>query len=181
MNLFSHNQFYVQFKAPNADELTSYISSKNEEYVQFPWADACELKTISCPWQEIGELIKPSIVLFSRELGKPFEYGYSNGWINCYERGSFQETHDHISGIASDFASVFFPQEQEDDFANFYFYDRYNSLTPKWREYFNFRCSFAPVVSPGDIIFFPSNVLHGVTLHRSDKIRKTFSCNYTFE
>ena len=147
--------------------------------VQFPWADACELKTISCPWQEIGELIEPSVEMFSKELGKPFRYGYGNGWINCYERGSFQEIHCHQE---SDFVSVFFPQEQEDGFAEFYFYDRYgNSLSPKWKEVFDCETTWAPDISPGDIVFFPGNVLHGVSVHRSDKIRKTFSCNYKFE
>ena len=178
-NLFSHNQFYIQFKAPNADELTSYVMSKEEEYTEFPWAETCKLKTISCPWQEIEELMKPSIEVFAQHLGKTFSYGFDDAWISCYENGSFQETHDHLEW---DFSSVFFPQQQEADFGRFYFYDRYyNSLTSKWRQLFNTFSSWVPNHEPGDIIFFPSTILHGVTVHRSDKIRKTFSCNYYFD
>ena len=178
-NLFTHNQFYIQFKAPNADELISYVMNKEEEYIEMPWAKECKLKTITCPWQEIGELIHPSVDLFSQHLGKSFNYHYEEGWINCYERDFFQEIHDHAD--YADFASVFFPQDQENDFGKFYFFDRHNnSLNTKWKQIFDITPSWEPYVSAGDIIFFPGNVLHGVTLHRSDKIRKSFSCNFKF-
>ena len=178
VDLFTFNQFFVQFKAPNADELTSYVLNKSEEYIEFSWAAGCQLKTISCSAQEIGKLIEPSVDLFSERLGKPFRFNLSNPWINCYERGSYQDIHDHIE---SDFSSVFFPQEQEDDFGKFYFYDRYgNSLSPKWKKLFGLYDRWTPNISPGDIIFFPSNVLHGVSIHKSEKTRKSFSCNYSF-
>ena len=177
-NLFTHNQFYIQFKAPNSDELISYVMDKGEEYCEMSWAKECNLKTITCPWQEIGELIHPSVHLFSQHLGKPFDYQYDDGWINCYERGFYQEIHGHAE---YDFVSVFFPQNQEDGFSKLYFYDRYgNSLNPSWEQIFNLSPSWEPHVSAGDIIFFPGSVLHGVTLHKSDKIRKSFSCNYKF-
>jgi hypothetical protein len=180
-NLFSFNQFYIQFKAPNADELISYVMNKEEEYIEMPWAKKCKLKTIDCPCQEIKELIEPSINLFGDTLGKPFRYQYGDGWINCYERDFFQEIHDHADH--ADFSSVFFPQDQEDNFGKFYFFDRHNnSLNAKWKQIFDTLTPlWEPYVSAGDIIFFPSNVLHAVSLHRSDKVRKTLSFNYQFQ
>ena len=134
-NLFTLNQFYIQFKAPNADELISYVMNKEEKYIEMPWAKECKLKTIGCPWQEIGELIEPSVHLFGKHLGKPFGYEYDDGWISCYERDFYQEIHGHPD---YDFASIFFPQDQEDEFSKLYFYDRYNnSLNPGWKQVFN--------------------------------------------
>lgn len=177
IDLFAHNQFYVQFRAPNADELTSYVLNKTENYSQKEWTKGCQVKTIDCHWEECEQLLVPSIKQFGETLGVPFECSFNNPWINCYERGSYQEVHDHIE---NDFASVFFP-EVEKDFGIFYFRDRYsNSLKPKWRELFGLTEEAIPYISPGDIIFFPSTVLHGVKVHRSDKTRKTLSCNYTF-
>ena len=175
--LFTHNQFYIQFKAPNADELTDYVLNKAEDYVKFDWAKGCQVNTIDCPWQENQDLITPSANKFGEMLQGTFSYSFSSPWINCYERGSYQEVHDHIE---SDFASVFFP-EVGDDFGRFYFRDRFNnSLTQKWRNLFDIGCEWYPDISPGDVIFFPGNVLHGVTVHKSEKTRKTLSVNYTF-
>ena len=177
--LFFQNQFYAQFRAPNADELTSYVLNKTENYSHYEWAEACVLKTITCPHQEVKELLSPSLKLFSEKLCNSFDCYHGDPWISCYENGSYQEIHDHD---AHDFVSVFFPQEQEDDFGRFYFYDRYgNTLNKKWKNILNVDSSFSPIISPGDIIFFHSTILHGVTTHRSKKIRKTLSCNYNFD
>ena len=35
-----------------------------------------------------------------------------------------------------------------------------------------------PTVNKGDIIFFSSHLLHGVTCHENDEIRKTLSVNF---
>ena len=175
--LFSFNQFFVQFQAPNADELTSYVMNKSENYTDFDWAQSCQVQTINCPWEETDQLIGLSVQKFSDSLRTSFSYIFHDPWINCYERGSYQEIHSH-QGL--DFVSVFFPQEQEDGFGQFYFYDRNsNFLTQNWQKVFNFSEVWIPNISSGDIIFFPSTVLHGVKPHQSDKIRKTLSCNFT--
>jgi len=177
-DLFPYNQFFAHFRAPNADELTSYVMNKTEDYTQFDWTRGCQVKTIACLSQETDELIKPSVQVFAELLGTSFAYTFHDPWINCYERGSYQEIHDHIE---VDFASVFFPI-QDDDFGQFFFYDRYNnSLKPQWKKIFNLKTTWTPRISAGDIIFFPSTILHGVDVHRSEKTRKTFSCNYSFE
>ena len=177
-DLFPYNQWCSVFPAPNAKELTEYVLNKTEDYTQFDWAKGCQVKTIHCPWQETFELLEPSVNQFGENLGKSFGYKFHDPWINCYEKGSYQEVHDHIE---VDFASVFFPHIEE-DFGEFFFFDRYNnSLKPGWRKYFDFKSTWVPQVRPGDIIFFPSTILHGVNVHKSDKTRKTLSCNYSFE
>ena len=35
-------------------------------------------------------------------------------------------------------------------------------------------------IKEGDMIVFPANMLHGVTMHNSDIVRKTFSFNLNF-
>ena len=174
--LFFHNQFYAQFRAPNADELTSYVLNKTENYSHYEWAEACVLKTITCPHQEVKELLSPSIRLFGEKLRNSFDCYHGDPWISCYENGSYQEIHDHD---AHDFVSVFFPQEQEDDFGKFYFYDRNHiQVSNTWKDLIKFSERWIPDVKPGDIMFFPGHILHAVSPHNSDVVRKSFSANF---
>ena len=72
---------------------------------------------------------------------------------------------------------MFFANDGE-NFSKLFFSDR-NSC--------NFSCKYEELISytnthdldykKGDIIFFPSHLLHGVTSHESDVIRKTMSAN----
>ena len=48
-------------------------------------------------------------------------------------------------------------------------------VKPKMESFFNFSTVWTPDISPGDIIFFPSSVFHGVKTHQSEKTRKTLS------
>ena len=172
--LFPHNHFFVIFKAPNAEELIEYVSQKEEIFETQDWQFDCKLKTINCDWDEFLPLLAPSVQEFANHLGKPFEYKMYDPWINYYAKGFFQETHDHRY---VDFASVFFPNAGE-NFGKFYFKNRDStSLSPNWCIY-DFPDVFYPDIEAGDIMFFPANELHGVSVHNSDVIRKTLSCNY---
>jgi len=176
--IFDHNCFFVQFKVPNCEELKKFVLNKEETYTEFTWAEDCDVKTISCSWQETIDLLKPSLYEFCKSIGKGFKYDIHDPWINCYKKNGFQETHDHVK---CDLSCVFFPEIQE-NFGKFYFYDRYgNSLGPAWSKLINPDTTWYPDIQSGDIIFFPSAILHGVTPHKSDKMRKTFSCNFSFD
>ena len=176
--IFDHNCFFVKFKAPNQEELTNFVLNKEEVYYSFDWAKHCGVNTISCTWQETMELFRPSVNEFANHIGKTFNWTIYNPWINCYERNGFQEIHDHIK---FDFSCVFFP-EVEEKFGKFYFYDRYgNSLGSAWSKLMNPVTMWYPEIQSGDIIFFPSTILHGVSPHKSDKVRKTLSCNFDFD
>ena len=176
--IFIENSFFVKFKAPNCEELTNFVLNKEEVYHSFDWAEDCEVKTILCTWQETVELFKPSVHEFANHIKKTFNWIIYPPWINSYEKGGFQEIHDHAK---FDFSCVFFP-EIEEKFGKFYFQDRYgNSLGPAWERLFNPATRLYPDIQSGDIIFFPSAMLHGVSPHKSDKIRKTFACNFDFD
>ena len=60
------------------------------------------------------------------------------------------------------------------DFAGFYFANRMMGLTPTK---YVVDTSFVPDMEPGDVLFFPSYVLHGVSPHNSDIIRASISFN----
>ena len=176
--IFDENSFFVQFKAPNCEELKKFVLNKEETYTKFTWAEDCDVKTISCKWEETLELLRPSIDKFSESIGKSFKWRIYPPWINSYEKGGFQEIHDHVK---FDFSCVFFP-EIEEEFGKFYFYDRHgNSLGPAWSKLINPVTRWYPDIQSGDIIFFPSVILHGVSPHKSDKTRKTFACNFDFD
>ena len=175
--IFPHNHFYVKFKAPNVDELFEFVSSKEEDFSLQPWQKKCKLNTINCDWKETLELMQPSVDKFASFLGKPFEYTLYDPWINCYSNGFFQELHDHRK---VDFSSVFFVNTGE-DFGKFYFYNRNSNSLPVGWDFLDFTDTFYPDIEAGDIIFFPSNELHGVTVHNTDVVRKTLACNYTFK
>ena len=93
-------------------------------------------------------------------------------------KGQFQETHDHLQ---YDFSCVFFPTVKE-NFSQFYFYNRYaNSVSKSWFNLLNIPSSWNPAIESGDIIFFPGSMLHAVSPHKSDEVRKTLSCNFDFD
>ena len=41
----------------------------------------------------------------------------------------------------------------------------------------NYSDNYTPELKTGDFIVFPSHILHGVTPHNSDSVRKTLSFN----
>lgn len=176
--IFDQHCFFVKFKAPNHQELTDFVLNKEEVYHQYDWTEICEINTIKCTWQETIQLLTPSVNQFASSIGKSFKWTIYNPWINCYQKGQFQEIHDHLQ---YDFSCVFFPKVEE-NFSQFYFYNRYaNSLSKSWLNLFGGVSSWDPIVESGDIIFFPGTLLHGVTPHKSDEVRKTLSCNFDFD
>ena len=60
----------------------------------------------------------------------------------------------------------------------FYFYDRNSSqLTPSIKRLVDYSNAHGIKAKAGDILFFPSHMLHGVSPHRLDTPRTTISGN----
>ena len=60
----------------------------------------------------------------------------------------------------------------------FYFYNRNHiQWSFNWRTLMELSDRFVPTIREGDIMFFPGHMLHGVSPHRSDKVRRTLSFN----
>ena len=182
MLVFS-TSFYVHFPAPNAKELIDTIDLYNKQHIdnsKFSWGNLCDVDRIPLKKEDFHDLYKPSMEIAFKEFGRKFEYAMADPWINLYKRGQHQELHDHVG---YDLSSVFFRHDgtgvNKDDMGNFYFRDRNNSqLTQPMQKLAGYGAYFSPKISQGDIIFFPSHILHAVTPNKSDKTRVSMATNF---
>ena len=101
-----------------------------------------------------------------------------NPWLNLYERDFYQEIHCHKG---YDISSIFFVNDGG-DFSEVLFYDRNaTNFSDNFEDLISFESTVNISYKKGDIIFFPSHTLHGVTSHQSDDIRKTLSVNFKID
>ena len=175
-NIFQ-TSFYWHFRAPNAEEIIKKIEEYSEKDVNnncFDWNENCIIDLIPLSSENWIDLIKPSLEHISILMDANYDYVVYNPWINFYKRNSFQEMHDHEP---FDISYVFFANSGE-GFSRFMFYDRNSTfLTPAMRKFTRYCGTTGVDYKRGDILFFPSNLLHQVTLHNSDEVRKTLSGN----
>ena len=143
-----------------------------------PWTTHCKLKTTSMVYSQYLDEMTSIVHSLSSEMGYYMDVTLQNPWLNHYERGYFQEIHDHIN---CDMSLVMFLNQGE-GFAKFYFYDEVSykilPMSNNLRELMGTDVFHCPNISAGDVIAFPSTFLHGVTPHESDIVRKTFSFNF---
>jgi len=177
-NLLFPNHFYWHFKAPNADELIATLEKETIKIdnSQFEWSDLCDVDKIPLSWDNYFDLLSPSLQYISQNIGKDFQANIASPpWINLYKTGCFQESHDH-HGV--DLVCVFFINSGE-NFSRFYFSDR-NAITipVSISHLLDLKTFYFVDYEAGDILFFPSQMMHGVTKHKSEIVRKSFSCNF---
>jgi len=174
INSIYQRNFYAHFKAINSEELIKKLDNEKVEKSSHRWATNCKVKTLELDVKNYINLIGPNIDKFSELLQMNIKCSVTELWVNRYENGYHQEIHDHCP---NDFSAVFFLNSGK-DFSNFYFYDRNLCNTPpRLKEFFRMQESFYPEINAGDMIIFPSNMLHGVTPHNGDVPRKTMSFN----
>ena len=171
--------FYIKFEIPNYDELLEFCEKKTEvNNEKFTWGADCNLDRVPLDAEETSSIIGPSVQQFAKILKKDFGCYSSDPWINHYTRGSYQEVHSHSE---NDFASVFLLNDGE-EFSQFYFYNEVPMAESRWShvvpEIAN--SQIYPMLTEGEVIFFPGWLQHGVTPHKSDIVRKTLACNYNF-
>ena len=176
------SEFYTIFPAPNADELIEFVNktsdTKDIDNDHFDWGGHCKVDRIPIPWRDVIELYKPSMELLYKEFSKSFSYNFFDPWINLYKKGYYQEIHAHKG---NDISSVFFANDGE-NFSKLFFLDRNACNLPlRYEELISYTNTHDLNYKKGDIIFFPSHLLHGVTSHESDIIRKTMSANITIK
>tara|TARA_Y100000361_G_C11106544_1_gene315149 strand:+ start:57 stop:617 length:561 start_codon:yes stop_codon:yes gene_type:complete len=175
--LFESN-FYAKYQAPNADELIKKIDTYTDDSIdnaQFTWGDKSCSDKIPLKWQDYMELLTPSVKLFAKEFNVYFNFILNDPWINFYKRGDHQEVHDHHGNHLS---SLFVANDGE-GFSTFYFIDRHShGMIDTVSKVINYNPSYNVKLKAGDIMFFPSYLLHGVSPHKSDIIRKTLSFNF---
>lgn len=180
--IYSHN-FYSIITPPNKEELLKEISNIPKSLDQyFSWKTGCEVETQRLDKNKISNLITPSLHLFLKNFNfeKSIDVELVDVWRNVYRKGCFQEIHDHIEDC--DFSSVLFMDDPHKDFGKFYFYNRnITELSSSWRKIL-FPSGHNKIIEPqrGDILFFPSHMLHGVIPHKSHKTRTTITFNFKF-
>jgi len=176
MNYIFKSNFYTVYQAPNADELINKINTYNEEHIDndhFTWGSKSRSDKIPLKWEDYMELLEPSIQLFGKEFNVNFNYTLYDPWINFYKRGDHQEVHGHPPNHLS---CVFMANDGE-EFSQFYFIDKEFSTSYNMRKIIDHYDTYIVKLKAGDIMFFPSYMLHGVTPHKSDIIRKSLSFN----
>lgn len=134
-------------------------------------------------WRNLFTIFQPYLIELIKEscFQKEIKVYPVEMWVNKYDRGDFQEYHDHCSRD-SNLSMVYFHQLNEDDGCKFQFYNDMHQLykLSGLDNIFNLdgiSHAFVPNISRGSIIFFPSNYIHSVSLHKGSKTRITFSAN----
>ena len=175
------SNFYVKFRPDNADELIEKFMAIEADETSQSWTTHCKLKTTAMIFQDYLEEMSGLVKCFAVEMRYGMDITLQNPWLNHYERGYFQEIHDHIN---CDMSLVMFLNQGE-NFAEFYFYDEVSykilPMCNNLRDILGTDVFHRPKINAGDVIVFPSTFLHGVTPHESDIVRKTFSFNFNVE
>ena len=178
MNKIFSSNFFVKFKAVNADDLIKFIDGYDETSIdnsQFTWGKMCSSNKISLKWEDTMDLISPNLEYFANDIKSYFNYILYNPWINLYKRGDHQELHSHYP---SHMSCVFFANSGE-GFSKFYCKDRNSTnVHPRLAKVIGYNQEIVVQYNQGDILFFPSHILHGVSPHNSDIVRKTLSFNF---
>ena len=176
LELIFASNLYTKFKAPNSDEIMDavnlHVQLDDYDDHKFEWGKRCDVNRILLKWEDCIDLYKPSLDVFANKLNTKFNFTIYNPWINLYKFGQHQEVHDHCG---TDISSVFFMNDGDE----FYFYDRNSTnLTSPFKELIGYKNAHGIEVKAGDIIFFPSHMLHGVSPVKNDATRVTMSVNF---
>lgn len=173
------NNFYVQFQALNKEQVYSEIENEQvKNSNEYSWSSKCRVSTTPLNALKYADFLQSNVNELCKIIGKDFNYRIDDIWLNTYDVGSYQELHDHVP---SDISCVFFLNTGK-DFSEFYFKDRSSAdVSYKLRKFLNLYDLWTPSILEGDIIFFPSNMFHGVSCHLSSTLRKTISFNINLE
>ena len=180
-----YNDFYSFVTPENKNEIIEHCMNPELELPkqEFDWGEQCLSEKVYLKLTGFTELLKPYIIeVLSEVIDEDIPYGFSvdEVWKNTYHRYYHQETHDH-RGYEISFV-IFLNDSQEND-AKFYFVNERNRLTSElWEDVSSMMPDSIPIEGKkGDIVFFPSHMLHGVSPHKSDTPRVTVSGNIRIE
>ena len=190
--------FYWQYEMPNFEsfrnQILSDISSKEKFTVRkrihqdlddSTWVSDCNVQVFNeLNIQDYIPFMAPVLNDWSNDVNFDIDLDPQSPWINVYERGGFQEQHDHWP---CDLVSVWFFSDVNEDSGNFYFMEDSKGFVMKevWHDMIykelKGKTKFFPNVKAGSVLLFPSHILHGVTHHRDDNKRISMSCNFNIK
>tara|TARA_B100000424_G_C22697444_1_gene380674 strand:+ start:69 stop:602 length:534 start_codon:yes stop_codon:yes gene_type:complete len=173
INFLFSSSFYIKFKAPNSTQIIDSINQHISDVSTFEmeWGKRCNVNTVTLNWKDFINLYTPSLDIVSDKLNSKFNFLMYDPWINLYNTGQFQEIHDHSD---NDMSCVFFKSSGDE----FFFYDRNSvNLSRSMKKLLNYGDSYSVKAESGDIMFFPSHMLHGVCPSKIPE-RITMSVNF---
>ena len=182
--IFPH-YFYSIISPPNKKEIIRFLNNAPASSLDQPeWANGCEIKVESLSPQSVGSILTDTIFTYFGELGINFcpKVELLSIWKNTYNKGYYQEMHDHHTTEGCDVSGVVFFNDWVEGASQFYFYNKFFAeLSTSWLKIVNQNelTSHAFFIKPkaGDIILFPSYMLHGVTMHKINQKRTTVAFN----
>ena len=179
------NDFFSVISPENRNEIIEHCMNPELELPKqdFEWGEQCLSEKVYLKLTGFTELLKPYIIeVLSEVIDEDIPYGFTvdEVWKNTYYRYYHQEQHDH-RGFELSFV-IFMNDYQEND-AQFYFVNERCRLTAEsWGDISALMPDTIPIEGKkGDIVFFPSHMLHGVSPHQSDTPRVTVSGNITIK
>ena len=180
-----YNDFYSLISPENKDEIIEHCMNPELELPkeEIQWGEECLSDKIYLKLTGFTELLKPSIIkVLTKVIDEDIPYGFAveEVWKNTYHRYYHQEQHDHMG---YELSFVIFLNDFSEDDARFYFVnERTRVSSPIWGD-LSSMCPDTMGIEPdkGDILFFPSHMIHGVSPHKSDNPRITVSGNITIK
>ena len=177
------NDFYSTVRPENKNEIIEHCMNPSLELpkMEFEWGDACLSDKVSLKLTGFTELLQPYIIeVLSEVVSVNYRFTIDEVWRNTYHRYYHQEQHDH-QGYELSFV-IFLNDFREED-ARFYFLnERTRVCSGIWGDLSDMMPDTMGIeAEKGDIVFFPSHMIHGVSPHKSDNPRITVSGNITIK
>ena len=176
------NDFYSVVNPENKNEIIEHCLNAVELPEQkFEWGEHCLSQKVHLKLTGFSDLLKTSIIeTLSEIVDVRYAYSLNEIWKNTYHRYYHQESHSHTG---SELSFVIFMNDYSENDAKFYFLNERNRVTSATWLSLSEGMEDSIYIEPkkGDILFFPSHMIHGVTPHQSDIPRITFSGNISLK
>ena len=176
------NDFYSLTSPENKNEIIEHCLNAVELPEQeFEWGEHCLSEKVHLKLTGFSDLLKTSIIeTLSEIIDVRYAYSLNEVWKNTYHRYYHQESHSHPN---SELSFVIFMNDYSENDAKFYFLNERNRVTSTTWLSLSEGMEDSIYVEPkkGDILFFPSHMIHGVTPHQSDIPRITISGNISLK
>ena len=176
------NDFYSIVSPENKNEIIEHCLNAVELPEQeFEWGEHCLSEKVHLKLTGFSDLLKTSIIeTLSEIIDVRYAYSLNEVWKNTYHRYYHQESHSHPN---SELSFVIFMNDYSENDAKFYFLNERNRVTSTTWLSLSEGMEDSIYVEPkkGDILFFPSHMIHGVTPHQSDIPRITISGNISLK